>query len=343
MCVLDIACAAGETAVIMRNTTAVMPPDANAAGILSPIMIPTAGLVRRVIVSVSVSHTNDADVDVYLTSPYGVQRDLTSDNGGTNDNYTMTLFDDASPNLVTLGAAPFIGTFRPEQTISDAFGNQSAAGEWQLRVIDDLASTATGQLDRWSLALCVDTSAASVCGNGYVEAAESCDDFNTELGDGCSASCQIELACAAGQIAVITRSTAAPQIFQDANTTGTSMPITIGTGGTVRRAVVVVGAISHAFDGDIDLSLISPMTTTLDVSSDNGSGGDDYVATMLDDRALASIALGTVPFRGSFQPETALAGVNGQASAGTWLLKAVDDAGGDAGVLSSWVLGLCVE
>jgi len=36
------------------------------------------------------------------------------------------------------------------------------------------------------------TVAAAVCGNGQIQAGESCDDFNTANGDGCDATCQVE-------------------------------------------------------------------------------------------------------------------------------------------------------
>lgn len=36
------------------------------------------------------------------------------------------------------------------------------------------------------------TVAAAVCGNGQIQAGESCDDFNTVNGDGCDSSCQVE-------------------------------------------------------------------------------------------------------------------------------------------------------
>ena len=39
-----------------------------------------------------------------------------------------------------------------------------------------------------------------VCGNGFTEAGEECDDNNTAAGDGCSSSCQLELGCGNGVV-----------------------------------------------------------------------------------------------------------------------------------------------
>jgi len=43
---------------------------------------------------------------------------------------------------------------------------------------------------------------SATCGNGVLNAGESCDDGNTREGDGCSASCQSEAAAVAGTVAV---------------------------------------------------------------------------------------------------------------------------------------------
>ncbi|MBZ0231100.1 MAG: proprotein convertase P-domain-containing protein, partial [Deltaproteobacteria bacterium] len=341
-CTLDIDCAPGQTPVVLEATSGAAIVDNVHGGTISAITVPTAGVVRKVIAGVSITHGYTGDVDIFLTSPFGVQRDLSSDNGSSGDNYVRTLFSDTAPTAITSGSPPYSGTFRPEQTISDAAGfrDQSAAGEWVLRALDDSGGVA-GVLDGWSLALCIDTSVTHVCGNGYTEPDESCDDGNVIDGDGCSAACQIELACATGQTPVIVRSNNPAQIIGDNLAAGATSPLSVATAGTVRKAIAVVGAISHTYDGDVDISLISPAATTLDLSSDQS--GVNYASTMFDDGAATAITSGTAPYRGRFRPEAALSGVANQAAAGAWTLRAVDDAGGDGGLLGPWVLGLCVE
>ena len=348
-CTLDIGCGPGETPVIVVNSTSTPIPDRPAvggmSGVLSTIDIPVAGVVRRVIPSVSITHANNLHLDVFLTSPHGVQRDVTSDQAGVN--YLSTLFSDAAATLITAGVAPYTGAFRPEQSISTSagfagFGNQSAAGTWVLRLSDDTVGTA-GTLDRWSLALCVDPAVPAVCGNGFVEANEICDDGNAVAGDGC-ASCQLEMGCAVGQTTVQLRSTEAAQLVPD-NQGGTFalMNIPVSTTGTVRKAIAVAGSISHQFTGDASVALISPTASTLDLSSLNGGSGDDYASAIFDDGAATAITAGTPPYRGRFRPEQPMSTVNGQAAAGVWSLRVTDIASSDGGLLTSWSLGLCVE
>ena len=343
-CQADIACGAGETPVIVSNLTATAIPDNAQGGVLSTITVPTAGVVRRVIPIVSATHGNDGHLDMWLVSPYGTQRELSTDNG-TGANYRSTIFSDTATPLITAGASPFTGAFRPEQTISNAagFATQTANGTWALRIADDTSGT-TGSLDGWTLELCVDTSVTAVCGNGYVEPGETCDDANAATGDGCTA-CQVELTCATGA-PVFVRSTDTPKVIIDNDLTGVTSAVSVAAAGTVTKAVVVIDGVGHAFDGDVRLSLTSPAATTLALITNRGSGGDDFVSTILDDAATTAISTITsagAPFRGRFRPEAALSVFNTQAAAGAWTLRAIDSASTDGGVLNGWTLGLCVQ
>jgi subtilisin-like proprotein convertase family protein len=91
------------------------------------------------------------------------------------------------------------------------------------------------------------------------------------------------------------------------------------------------------------MTLTSPAATTIDISSDNGSSGDDMISTIFDDAAATVVTSGSSPFRGRFRPEVALSAFNNQAATGTWTLTLTDDASTDAGVIGAWTLGLCVE
>ncbi len=343
----DIACGAGETPVVVRNLVSVPVPDDTGSAdgsIISTINVPSAGLVRRVITMVNATSTDLADFDMFLTSPYGTQRTLAEDRTGTA--YSATLFSDSGAAAITTGTNPYTGTWRSSMTLSDAagFGNQTAQGNWGLRISDDL-TTDTGTLNNWALALCIDPAATTVCGNGFVEPGETCDDGNAVAGDGCGA-CQIELACGAGQVPVLVSNLNNHLVVNDNQATaGAASVINVAQAGTVRRAVMVVASLSHHFMADIDIVLTSPGGTALDISSDNGSGADNQASTMYDDTAATAItAAGTVgPFRGRFRPEAPLSGVNGQGAAGNWTLTVADDAGIDAGSFSGWTLGLCVE
>jgi len=121
------------------------------AGITTPI--------KKVTVSLHLTHPSDEDLDISLVSPDGTTINLTSDNGGTGEDYgtdcaliSRTVFDDSAPSSIIGNAAPFVGTFRPEQQLSAFIGKEGAAvnGTWQLVITDDAAGSA-GTLRCWSV------------------------------------------------------------------------------------------------------------------------------------------------------------------------------------------------
>ncbi|MHC5598995.1 MAG: proprotein convertase P-domain-containing protein [Nostoc sp.] len=100
-------------------------------------------------VTLNISHSWDSDLDVYLISPTGTRVELFTDVGDSEDNFTNTTLDDEAATSITLGTAPFTGSFKPERLLS-AFDNQNPNGTWKLEVTDD-ESIATGTLNNWSL------------------------------------------------------------------------------------------------------------------------------------------------------------------------------------------------
>lgn len=104
------------------------------------------------------------------------------------------------------------------------------------------------------------------------------------------------------------------------------------------RDVDVLLDITHTFDADLDVFLIAPDGTRVELFTDVGGGGDDFTQTRLDDEAATPISAGSAPFTGSFQPEGDLTLVDGISITGTWLLEVTDDAGGDEGTLNAWSL-----
>jgi subtilisin-like proprotein convertase family protein len=96
--------------------------------------------------------------------------------------------------------------------------------------------------------------------------------------------------------------------------------------------------ITHTYDADLDVFLIGPDGTRVELFTDVGGGGDNLANTWLDDQASVSIAAGSTPFAGRFQPEGRLATLNGQNADGDWILEVTDDAGADLGTLVDWSL-----
>ena len=126
-------------------------PDVRTPPVLSPIIVAGAGLVSDVNVTLNLTHTFDGDLDIFLIGPNGTRVELTTDNGGTGDNFTGTVFDDQAAVSITTGAAPFAGSFKPEGLLSSLNGIP-AAGTWTLEITDD-ANLDSGTLLSWSLTI----------------------------------------------------------------------------------------------------------------------------------------------------------------------------------------------
>ena len=136
-----------------------------------------------------------------------------------------------------------------------------------------------------------------------------------------------------------TNSTDTPKAIPDVRTPPTTSTIAIASSGVVGDVNVVIN-LTHTWDADLDIFLIGPNGTRVELSTDNGSSGDNYTNTVFDDQAATSITAGTAPFAGSFKPEGLLSTLNGIAAAGNWTLEITDDAAGDSGNLISWSLVL---
>jgi subtilisin-like proprotein convertase family protein len=131
-----------------------------------------------------------------------------------------------------------------------------------------------------------------------------------------------------------------------------SVDSTINVAGitTTLEQVIVSPHLSHTAVGDLDLSLMAPDGTTIDLSSNNGGTGNDYGAGEADadrttflDASLSSITAGTAPFAASYRPEqpfSAFRNKSGAAVNGAWRLRINDDAGGTVGTLRAWSLFL---
>ena len=99
--------------------------------------------------------------------------------------------------------------------------------------------------------------------------------------------------------------------------------------------------VEHSWMSDLDIFLISPSGTRVELTTDNGGSSDGYIDTTFDDEAATAITTGAYPFTDSYQPEGMLSDFNGENSTGTWTLEITDDLGGDGGNLLSWSLNVC--
>ncbi len=107
--------------------------------------------VTDVNVTVTLAHTYMSDLRVSLISPTGTIVQLFNRRGGSANNMTGATFNDEATTAISAGAAPFSGSFRPEQVLS-AFDGQNPIGTWTLRV-QDLARTDVGTITAISLGI----------------------------------------------------------------------------------------------------------------------------------------------------------------------------------------------
>ncbi len=134
------------------NTTPLSIPDSPAPAVFSNIIISgsiNASAVTSVIID-SLTHTWDGDLDIRLVAPNGSEIVLSSNNGGSGDNYVGTTFTTGAGTAITAGVAPFTGSFTPEQPFSNLTG--TANGTWKLK-IQDVAGADVGTLFKWRITL----------------------------------------------------------------------------------------------------------------------------------------------------------------------------------------------
>ncbi len=105
--------------------------------------------------------------------------------------------------------------------------------------------------------------------------------------------------------------------------------------------VNVILNIEHTYDADLDVFLIGPDGTRVELFSDVGGSGNDFTNTVLDDDASDTIDSGSAPFTGVYSPEGSLGDFNGLSSLGDWTLEITDDANQDGGTLLDWSLQIC--
>jgi len=105
--------------------------------------------------------------------------------------------------------------------------------------------------------------------------------------------------------------------------------------------------ITHSYDRDLELWLMSPARTIVKLALRRGGTGDDYgsgapdctgAQTVLDDQAPTALADAAAPFAGSFRPDQPLSALNGSQGKGTWSLFVLDSAAPDTGMLHCWGL-----
>ncbi len=126
-------------------------PDNNLIGASSTFLVTGATTnIQDVNVTVNITHTCDAELQISLFSPAGTMVPLSLFNGGCGNNYTGTVFDDEAFAAISLGSAPFNASFQSEFLELSSLDGENANGLWTLNVADN-QTDATGTIDSWSL------------------------------------------------------------------------------------------------------------------------------------------------------------------------------------------------
>ena len=107
------------------------------------------GVIRDINVLIDIQHTFDQDLVISLIGPRQKRVLLVGREGGSNNNFRLTVFDDEARRSVQGAGAPFRGVFRPEGSLAD-FDGRDPNGTWTLEIADR-AFADGGRLRGWVL------------------------------------------------------------------------------------------------------------------------------------------------------------------------------------------------
>ncbi|MBI3732026.1 MAG: S8 family serine peptidase, partial [Chloroflexi bacterium] len=129
----------GPVMSITYTGTAVLIPDNNPMGVTVTLTMTGSGVIGDVNVHMTIVHTYDADLALYLISPQGTAVTLSNHNGGNGGGYLNTTFDDSAATWVGAASAPFSGVYKPDSPLSTLNG-EPISGVWALHVTDNVAA-----------------------------------------------------------------------------------------------------------------------------------------------------------------------------------------------------------
>src|SRR5437868_3398822 len=84
--------------------------DLNVSGLAPAVIDTNFGLEG---ICLNIAHTYDSDLDIYLISPDSTVIEISTGNGGGGHDYINTCFTDTVNDLISSGASPFTGTYKP--------------------------------------------------------------------------------------------------------------------------------------------------------------------------------------------------------------------------------------
>ncbi len=119
------------------------------------IEVPDHFIIHDIDVGITLTHTSDFDLQIYLKRPGGTTICLNMYNPSygffKGANYTNTIFDDEALLAIEQAQPPFTGRFRPIESYKlSAFDGEDAFGPWHLRIYDAFYAD-TGTLNHFEL------------------------------------------------------------------------------------------------------------------------------------------------------------------------------------------------
>ena len=170
------------------------PDAATGAAVVLDAEVTVDAVIVDVDVYVDISHAALQEVSLVLISPAGTRVDLSTNNGGSDADYTDTVFDDQALLSIVGASAPMTGTYYPEGFLAD-FNGESTVGTWRLELSDSLAASDNGVIHSWSVTLTTDEDADddgySFC-NVLQPSLEDCDDDDDAVYPGAIEACNGE-------------------------------------------------------------------------------------------------------------------------------------------------------
>jgi PKD repeat protein len=102
--------------------------------------------------------------------------------------------------------------------------------------------------------------------------------------------------------------------------------------------------LTHTWDSDLDLFLVTPNGDSIALSNNHGGSGDNYTGTCFNMSATNSIITGTPPFTGMFLPEMSLNNLNNLTNPnGVWHFNVKDEAPNDTGHIIDCSITFCAN
>lgn len=101
-------------------------------------------------VCLTITHTNDWELEIYLKAPDGTCVPLSIQTGPNGVNYTNTCFTATATTAIKFGTPPYTGNFLPEGHLGAVNNGQNADGAWSI-CIRDVRGGGTGTLNSYTL------------------------------------------------------------------------------------------------------------------------------------------------------------------------------------------------